>query len=636
MLHTAAMKLLSALIAAALIAASLAGRMAVAQPAATAKPACVEYVVHLDRPQTQTVDIEATFPGVTTPTLDVMLPVWRPGRYVVLDPAGMIRTFAASLADGAPLPAEKIDKSTWRITLPRGRTGPRDVTVRYTVYANSLKDRTRHVDDSHAFLSPSTAFVYTAEHRSHPLRVTVRAPEGWRTATGLAPDPTAPGSLLAPDYDVLVDSPLEIGLHDLIRFDVDGIPHEIVAWPPGAMARDHDTIAAEFAAIVRTQRAMFGNLPYDRYVFILHITPDGSGGTEHLNSFVAQTSRAAFEDRGGARYRRFLGLISHEMFHTWNVKQLRPADLRPYDYQRENYTTLLWLVEGTTSYYDDLCLVRATGPNGKPLMTPDDYLELLGDTITTERARPGLHVQSLAHASFDAWIKYNRQTPDSVNSTVSFYTKGALVSLLLDMEVRARSAGRVSLDDVLRTLYERFPLSGGGYRVEDVVGVLEELTGSDFTAFFDQHINRPGDLPLESALRTVGIDLLFEPAEKNDDGTPAQKPYAGLKLGGSRVSAVYADGPAALAGVLVGDEIIAINGRRFESGLDTHLARHKPGDRVEFTLFRRDELRTVVLTLAGKPDGSWVLKRTPEPTPEQRAAYEDWLRRPWPAEEGAD
>ncbi len=500
----------------------------------------VTYTVTLDRPQMQMVDIAATFPDVLGTSLEVALPVWRPGKYAILDAAGTVRDVRASYvpagSDGSAAreaPIVKKDKSTWRISLPPRSASdapPHEVTVSYRVYANSLADRTRHVDDSHAFLSGSAVFMYAEAFRDRPVRVVVDAPEGWRTATGLSADPAGGGAFLRESYDVLVDSPLEIGLHDVVTFEVGGVEHEVAAWPPGRLARDAGEMTADFAAIVRAQQAIFGDLPYDRYVYILHLAPGLRGGTEHLNSFVAQAAPGTLEDDG--RYRGFLGLISHEHFHTWNVKRLRPADLKPYDYRRENYTSLLWVVEGTTSYYDDLCLVRASRGDGRPLLDEDEHLDRLSEMINDERARPGGAVQSLAESSFDAWIKFSRPTPDSVNSTVSFYSRGALVSLLLDLEVRARTGGRVSLDDVMRELYRRFPLDGPGYTAADMLKILEELTGTGFSGFFDEHISRPSSLPIERVAGAVGLELVFD-AEEDEGGSPAQEAYLGLRLSDS-------------------------------------------------------------------------------------------------------
>lgn len=617
-----------------------------------ALPACaadgpIEYTVALPAPQTQMVEMSIVVPEVDGETVEFILPVWRPGRYTVLDPASTVREVRASdAATGEGLSVEKVRKNAWSVRTQ----GAKSVRLDYRVYANSLADRTRHVDDTHAFLSPSSVFVYVPQRRDDPLVVRVQAPEDWDIATGLESDPNDPRSLIAPDYDVLVDSPLEIGVHRRLTFDVDGVPHEIILWGDEDIEYDEQKLTDDFAAIVRTQRDIFGAFPYERYVFITHVGMGGGGGTEHLNSTVMQTSRRSFEDNGA--YDRFLGLVAHEFFHTWNVKQFRPAGINPYDYERENYTKLLWVAEGTTSYYDDLTLVR-TGHT-----KPAKYLQSMGNAIDALRRRPGRLVQSVEESSFDAWIKFSKSTPDDVNSTISFYTSGAMASLALDWSIRKRSGGAADLDDVMRTLYERFPLSGGGYTPEDLLAVINEISGSDFTEFFARHVRGTEDFDFESIADACGLELVFEPAKREDDGSTSRarekagsedqdetaeeartipsgeiplKAYLGLNISGTRVSSLLADSPAYTSGLLVGDELVAVNGRRIGSqgDLDDQVNALDPGQSIHITFFRREHLREVDIALAGVPDGSWILRKVEEPTDEQKAQYADWLGQEW-------
>lgn len=613
-------------------------------------PAQVEYTVSLREPQTQMVDMSMTLRGITEPMIEVALPAWRPGKYALIDPAGTVRGVTARSGGGKSLACEKIDKGTW-VVQTGAAEGDHTVTVEYRVYANSITDRTRHADDTHAFLSPSMVFMYCPALRGEPLRVRVEAPEGWRTATGLEPDPADPAWLVAADYDVLVDSPLEIGIHDRMEFEVLGVPHEIVVWTGGAPLPGYDKkkLTEDFARIVKAESDVFGELPYKRYVFMVHCYPGGGGGTEHLNSTIMGATPQSFATPESTR--RFLGLVSHEFFHTWNVKQFRPAGLSPYDYRHENYTDLLWVAEGTTSYYDDLCLARAG------IMKPDDYLKMLSGWINGYRSRPGSGVQSLAESSFDAWIKFNKATPDSVNSTVSFYDKGAQVSLLLDMEIRARTQGRSSLDDLMRELYRSFPRSGPGYTSKDVQRGAERLTLTSFDSFFSDYVQGVKPLDFEAALTTAGLEVVREPGrgsdrddkpgddKKGDDkkGDDEERPgasakehaYIGLTLeaedGLASVATVLADGPAYKAGVIAGDLVVALNGQRLRAtDLDTLLKRIKPGETVRLSLFRYDILREIEFKADGRPDGRWTVRRVKSPTDEQKAVYESWLGRKWP------
>jgi predicted metalloprotease with PDZ domain len=583
----------------------------------------VQYTVSLKEPQTQMVDIHMLIPNVSGSTLDVALPVWRPGRYEILDLAGGIRDVRASSASGSSLPVVKTDKTTWRITT----NGAPEVRVSYRVYANSLADRTRHVDDTHAFLSGAAIFFYSPERREDPVVVNLEAPANWKIATGLEATQGNPRRFTAANYDVLADSPLEIGTHDLIQFDVNGKPHEIAVW--GGAKYEPEKLKTDFSKIIKSQADIFGELPYRRYVFLIHVGPEARGATEHLNSTIIQAPRRSLENEEA--YKSLLGTVAHEYFHTWNVKQFRPAGIHPYDYSRENYTDLLWVAEGTTSYYDDLTLAR-TGLN-----KPDDYLKIIGDEIHSIRNRPGARVQNLAESSFDAWVKFNQPTPDDANATVSFYSAGALASLLMDMELRSRTQNRVSLDDVMRTMYRRFPLSGSGYTTADLIAVLEELSGVQWDAFFSSYINGTEEFPFETALNFVGLELALDPEKKEETGK--QVPYAGLTLGdrnaGALVRSAVSDGPAYRAGVIAGDEIVAVNGRRVSaSQFDELIGKLQPGDTVNLHVIRRDELRNISFKLAGKPNGRWKVSRVKQPTDAQKRAYQSWLQNDWPASSG--
>lgn len=580
----------------------------------------IEYVVTIANPGTQTLTVTMTAHGVTGKAVDVSLPAWRPGKYVILDPATTIRRVWDPARENSH-PVEKVAKSTWRVPT----RGADTISIAYEVYANSLQDRTRHVDDTHAFIDGSAVFMFVPELRDAPATVRIQAPREWRVASGLAGAPGDPRTLTAPNYDVLVDSPIEVGLHDAIAFDVDGVPHEIIVW--GEAHYDAERLKNDFAVIVNEQADLFGNMPYDRYVYIIHVGEGLGGGTEHWNSTVMQTSPRFAETESS--YQRFLGLVSHEMFHTWNVKRLRPAGLVPYDYLRENYTDLLWVAEGTTSYYDDLVLVR-TG-----LIDTDEYLRRLASSHASLLGQPGRSLQSLEASSLDAWIKFNRSWPDKDNTTISFYSKGALVSLLLDLEIRARTGSNRSLDDVMRTMYQRFPLDAGGFTAADLQQTIEELAGTSFDSFFSAFVRGTVPLPLESAFTFVGLTLHEEPI---GDDEPEFRPYIGLDLidrdGLAEVRSVSSDGPAFIAGVMTGDLIVALNGRRLRAGeLDNNLKRVEPGSEIVLTLFRRNRLREIRFPAAARKNTRWVLECVDSPTNDQKSAYESWLNQPWPGDD---
>ena len=547
--------------------------------------------------------------GVDSSALYVALPVWRQGKYAVLNPASTIRSVNAESETGRALAISKIDKTTWRIE-PGGASA---VVVSYTVYANSLNDRTRHVDDTHAFLSGGTVFLYVQGRRDDEITVYLEAPADWRVACGLKHKAGNPRTLLAPNYDVLIDSPIEIGVHDAFCFEVDGKPHDVAVW--GEAQFDSDRVERDFAKIIQAEAAIFGDLPYERYVFIMHVGPGLRGGTEHRNSTVMQMPQRAFEDEG--QYRVLLSLTAHEMFHTWNVKRLRPAALRNVDLSRENYTDLLWFCEGTTSYYDELIPVR-TG-----FVTPEAYLQSTAESVYQLRARPATHVQSVAESSFDAWIKFNMSSPDDVNAVVSYYDSGALVSLLFDLELRRRSGNAVSLDTLMRHMYEHFPVEGPGFVGRDLIDASTRLTGFRFDHFFGRYIYGTQRMPFEDLFDVVGLEMVAK------DNT--QHSYIGLVLqdedGACVVRSVLSDGPAYLAGVNPGDKVIAMNGRSFKAAdLMVHVDRQMaPGDTVWMQVLRRNRMRRIEFNLETKLNPRWNILKVASPTTDQKAAYSSWL-----------
>lgn len=606
--------------------ASLAGSVAPsAAQAPHEPPRRIEYVVGLTDAKTQTITVSMILRGVTAGDLELCLPVWRPGRYQILDMAGTISGVTARAGDGKPRDIRKVEKSTWRVGV---HPGDDEVIVDYRVYANSLGDRTRHADETHAFLSPASLFMYAPALRQEPLVVRLNMPAGWRIATGLESDPNDASALLAPDYDVLVDSPIEAGFHDLLEFDVDGTPHQIAVWwggvAPGAEPSrrgklfDHLKLAEDFSKIIRVQRDIFGAFPYSRYVFLVHCYQGGGGGTEHLNSTIVGCAPAAFEEE--ARYRRFLTLISHEFFHTWNVKQLRPAGIKPYDYQRENYTELLWVAEGATTYYENVALVRAG------LITVEHFLDDISGLIDADRKRIGSSVQSAEESSFDAWVKFNRPSADAANTTVSFYDKGAQLSLVLDLLIRNASSGTHSMDDVMRDLYEKFPLSGPAYTSRDFREIATRTAGVDLSWFFDRHVARPEPVDYEAALRAAGLELsLVDASPKRTIGASFDE-----SDGGARISAVETGSVAQRAGLLVGDIIVALNDRRVRGGeMNSRMNELAAGASVELTFFRMNVLRRVSVALDETKGGSWRVRRIDNPSPEQRRIFESWTGKPW-------
>ncbi len=577
----------------------------------------VEYSVELEDRHAHLYRVEAHFP-VGGAAIDLQLPIWTPGSYLIREYPRHVQELAADDGHGRSLPVEKVDKATWRVDAREAKS----VRVRYRVYGWDLTVRSAHLDDTHGFWNGACLFLYHAPLAARPARVRVRAPEGWRVTTALdaAPD----GAFHAANYDELVDSPFEVGPHELVHFTAQDRPHRLAIW--GKVERDRAELTRDLTKIIDAQAALFGGVPYPHYTFILLAAPNAYGGLEHARSSTLLTSPHSFATR--KKYEEFLELASHELFHLWNVKRIHPSVLGPFDYQREAYTRALWMMEGVTSYYDRLMLVRAG------LQQPKTYLEKLGEELQRIAATPGRLRASLEEASFDAWIKHYRPDENTVNSTISYYLKGGVVALLLDLEIRARSRGERTLDDAMRLFWTRYGARGEGFAEEVVQRTVEEATGVELGGFFDKLVRGRDELDAAPFLRAVGLRVKTSLADEPAEGEPAGG-WLGATLkedAALTVSGALDGGPAVAAGLYAGDEIVALDGFRVDlSGLKERLASRKPGDKAAFTIFRRDELRSVTVTLGERPHDKFQVVPVEDPSDAERAAYRAWLGADLPA-----
>ncbi|HYF64252.1 MAG TPA: PDZ domain-containing protein [Herpetosiphonaceae bacterium] len=584
----------------------------------------VSYTIGISQPQRHLLDVTMVIDAVDTPTLQVQMAAWTPGSYLLREYARHVRQFRAAGPDGA-LAARKTDRLTWAIET----NGADCVTVQYQVYGYELTVRTNHVDHTHAHIIPAATLMYVPERSGAASQVSVVAPAGWQIATGLDPLPGAERpTFLSDDIDHLFDSPFEVGLHERHEFSVDGKTHAIVIWGHGN--EDPGRLVADTRRIVEAERDFWGGLPYEHYTFFLMLGgPNAGGGLEHRNSTSLLLPRHIFKPRKS--YERFLSLTAHEFFHVWNVKRLRAAPLGPFDYTRENYTRQLWMMEGITEYYTDLVLVRAG------LMGHDRYLERLAEDIVTLQTTPGRAQHSLSDSSFDAWIKFYRPDETTPNTTISYYLKGAMAALVLDMALRSRSANATSLDDVLRHLYEAYPISGPGIPEADgMLRALQAVAPGDWDWFFERYIDGVEELPFDEALRTVGLALQWgykDPAENGDEPQPKLgariKPLDGRLL----LTHVLDGGAADAAGLAANDEIIALNSWRVDEALlNARLADYAVGDTVQVTFFRNDVLHALPLTFNAPPRDRLTLVPVSSVSPEQRRAHRSWLGQPLEAD----
>lgn len=608
----------------------------------------IAYTVRFPEAAAHRVEVEARVPvrrgaGASDGSLELMLPVWTPGSYLVREFARQVETLSAATPDGAPLAVAKSRKNRWRVEAG----GAAEVVVRYRLYAREMSVRTNFVDAGFALLNGAAAFLTRVDDglpAAVPHRVAVEPAAGWPAVVSALPragGEDGAATFLAADYDALVDGPIYAGDPDVRRFTVEGAEVELVS-EGGRGAWDFARAARDVEAIVRAQAALWGGLPFARFV-VLNLITEGGGGLEHAGSTVLMTSRWKAGTAKG--WRDWLGLVSHELFHAWNGKRLRPAELGPFDYEAEVPTRSLWFVEGVTSYYDDLVLRRAG------LSDDRQYLARLGETAERIETAPGRELQSLADASYDAWIKFYRRDENSANHTISYYGKGALVAWLLDARLRRATGGAKSLDDLLRLAWQRFP-EGGGYSPEDLVALAAELGGDDVGAWLRQAVEGTGGLDYTPALDELGLRFVEKPRGAggggegdagdsdtsdgggdeplDEDGEPAARAWAGVKTemrdGRLIATEVRRGTPAFAAGVNADDELLAIDGYRLPPrGLAARLAAYRPEQAVELLVARRERLLPLPLVLAAEPPCPWHLEPDPDATPEQRARRAAWL-----------
>jgi len=570
----------------------------------------IRYSILPSNPEAHLFEVRCTVDDPDAEGQRFRLPAWIPGSYLIREFA---RHFVHVRAEsgGGSVPIVKEEKAVWRAA---ATTGPLTVIAR--IYAYDLSVRTAYVDGTRAYFNGPSVFLCPEGRDKAPCIVEIQRPEGdpfenWRVATTLRPDGAPPrgfGRYRADDYGDLIDHPVEMSDFALATFAAGGAPHEIAI--TGRRHADLARLAQDLARVCQWQIDLFGGAPqsqapFDRYLFQVTAVGDGYGGLEHRSSTSLLCRRDELPTPGRADindgYLNFLGLASHEYFHGWNVKRIKPAAFSPYDLARENYTSQLWAFEGITSYYDDLALVRSG------LIGAARYLELLGRTITNVLRTPGRHRQSISESSFDAWIKFYRQDENSPNAMVSYYAKGSVVALALDLTLR--KAGRASLDHVMRALWQRYGSTGVGVPEDGIEQLVQELGGAAARDFFERYVHDTDDPPLAALLGAFGIEWHIRAASSAGDrgGKPAPGPTPACWLGAKasddlRLQHVYTGGPAERAGLAPHDVLVAFDGvRASRDTLASTLADRSPGERLTVHAFRRDELFSVELELAGAP-----------------------------------
>ena len=577
--------------------------------AQSAAPA-MSITVSMDRPTSHYYHVVIRADGLGGGAQDFKMPVWTPGYYRIMDYAKFVKDFRAEDGDGRALPVEKTAKNTWRV-----RTGKApSIVVSYDVYAFTRFVADSYLGDDGGFITPTGLFMHVAGRLKDPVTVTVLPrPEWKRVSTGLDSVPGRPNTFTAPDFDTLYDCPILIGNQEILTFEAAGRHHTVAAYDLGSFDRERFT--GDLKKIVEAAAALMGEIPYRHYTFLV-IGP-GGGGLEHLNSTAVTLNPGSLGTSQG--YQGWLSFIAHEYFHLFNVKSIRPVALGPFDYDRENYTNMLWFAEGGTVYYEFLLLNRAG------LMTRDEVLERLGTTIAAYENSPGRLHQSAALSSFDTWTGFFGRSEHAANTTISYYDIGCGLALLLDLRIREASKGRSSLDDVMRTLYRTFYKDKKrGFTDREFRDVCERAAGIALDEIFDGYAATAKTWDYARYLGYAGLAIDLEPR-------PVSGPWLGASTqdqnGNVVVSTVELDSPASFAGLSTQDEILAIGGTRIvQRSFSETLNAHKPGDKVKVFYSRRGSVRETELALGAKTEPAFKITPLANPTAQQKALLDAWLR----------
>jgi len=548
----------------------------------------------------------------------ISIPAWIPGSYLVRDFARNVVSIRARAGD-RDVELSKTDKSSWLAAACHEA-----ITVTIEIFSYDLSVRGAHLDTTHAYFNGPCVFPQVVGQEERRCEVEICPPPkplggDWRVATSMRPRDAERygfGGYYANDYDELIDHPVEMGNILIGEFEAGGIPHAVAV--RGHERLDMARLCHDLTTLCEQHLRLLGApKDLDRYLFLLLVLPEGYGGLEHRWSSSLVCSRGDLPVRGESGmkngYRGFLRLCSHEYFHLWNIKRMKPARFTPYDLRAEAHTGLLWVFEGITSYYDSLMLMRAR------LITREAYLELLGRTITRVIRARGRLRQSVEESSFDAWTKFYKPDVNTSNAVVSYYTKGSLIALALDLTIRRATEGRHSLDAVMRECWQRYGETGEGMPERGLESVAQAVTGLDLREFFERYVRGTSDLPLQKMLKDFGIVMHLRPADAADDaGGKASTsdnpppPWLGMvvaaKNGKEMVTLVHADSPAERAGIAPGDEVLALNEVRLTAAnVCTRLREYHAGDRVAVTVFRNDVLLAFKVRLSEAPEDTCYL-----------------------------
>lgn len=561
-----------------------------------ARGVSIEYTLGLTNPVSHLYDVQISIKGIRETSVSVSMPAWSPGAYRIENYARNVQGFTAANGRNQPLRWEQTDKQTWRIA----KASTDEVEIRYQVYSSLLNDQM-------ADLAPPATFMYVVGQKHVPCSVRYNTPRGWNVYTGLE---KKGDRFQATDYDIFVDAPAFIGNFKVLEFDAGGAQHRLVLSKPGISMSDAQ-VTSDVKDIVEAAMAIFGKLPYREYTFLIKVQSQATSSVEHLNSTRITVGENDFVSE--TTYRQFLATAAHEFFHLWNVKRIRPAALGPFDYTREVPTHLLWMSEGITSYYGDLLLERAG------IDMPAEYLSRMGGVINSLQHSPGRKLMNAEEASWNTWL----HSDNAGNNTVSYYTKGEILGLLLDIEIRSRTHNAKSLDDVMRYLMTNYADKGIGLPEDGFLKAVEAVAGSDFQEFYESAVRSRQELDYNRYVKQAGLSV-----------DPQRQPgamYLGIEFdsgesGLPRIKRVVANSPAERSKLDTGDLIVAMNGERltFEN-FRSRLHEHRIGETLRLTVMRDQRLLDLTIVPIEFQDDIWYLNEAPRPAPEQLQLKNAWL-----------
>ena len=571
----------------------------------------ISYTLKMTRPQNHYFQVEMQVEQVKQKTATVKLPVWAPGSYLVREFSRHLNQVKAYSLQGAALPVIKKTKNAWEVDL-KGQTA---FVLKYEVYAFELSVRTSFLDETHGFVSGPSMFMYLDGHKETGGELLVQPHASFkRISTGLThKSEVKQGNNQAftfENYDQLVDCPIEIGNQYEFDFEAAGVKHTVAMYGEGNF--DPERLKEDMAKIVEEETKVIGINPNKRYVFIVHNVVGGDGGLEHCNSTVLSVDRWTYD---GSNYINFLNLVAHEYFHLWNVKRIRPIELGPFNYDQEVYTNYLWVMEGFTSYYDELILRRCG------YYTSEEMLKKIQSAINYVEGSVGSRVQPVAHASFDAWIKAYRPNENSSNTTMTYYSRGMVIAAVLDAMIIKQSNGKECLDYLMKDLYETYYVGKNrGFTDAEFKACLTKHTGQDMTEFFLKYIDGTEVIPYSMYFLPLGIEV-------NDVG--GVKPVFGANVteegGKVIVKSIRSNTAAEDAGLSVNDEIVAcMNYRVDKPMLDALMNGASVGDEFELTISRDQLMRKVLVKITGQKRSSYIF--TNRHTDASLPLYTYWLR----------